>query len=114
MPRETANSDPRASHRVTELLMAWRGGDESALALLTPLVFDELRRLARHHMSGQRHGHVLQTTALVNEAYVRLIDLNRVRWQDRAHFLAMASRLMRRILVDFARADSALKRGGDV
>ena len=110
--RSLRTSDPSA-HRVTELLLSWRAGDEGALAQLVPLVFDELRRLARRHMRTERNGHVLQTTALVNEAYVRLIDLSRVRWQDRAHFFAMASRLMRRILVDFARAGAAKKRGGE-
>jgi RNA polymerase sigma factor (TIGR02999 family) len=89
-----------ASDRVTSLLVAWGRGDESALARLMPLVHQELHRLARRQMRGERSGHLLQTTALVNEAYVRLIDLSRVRWQDRAHFFAMASRLMRRILVD--------------
>jgi RNA polymerase sigma factor (TIGR02999 family) len=106
-------TEDTSSHRVTELLLAWRNGDEAALAQIIPLVFDELRRLAKRHMRTERNGHVLQTTALVNEAYVRLIDLSRVRWHDRAHFLAMASRLMRRILVDFARAGASKKRGGD-
>jgi RNA polymerase sigma factor (TIGR02999 family) len=111
-PRSQDTDDPPAP-RVTELLLSWRAGDDGALAQLVPLVFDELRRLARRHMRSERAGHVLQTTALVNEAYVRLIDLSRVQWQDRAHFFAMASRLMRRILVDFARAGAAKKRGGD-
>ena len=100
------------THRVTGLLLSWGAGDESALSQLVPLVLAQLRRLARRHMRTQRHGHVLQTTALVNEAYVRLVDLSRVRWQDRAHFLAMASRLMRRVLVDVARANASMKRGG--
>ena len=105
--------DTRASSRqVTELLMSWGNGDESALAQLMLLVHDELHRLASCQMRHEREGHVLQTTALVNEAYVRLVDLNRVRWQDRAHFFAMASRLMRRILVDYARSRNYLKRGG--
>ena len=99
---------------VTDLLIAWGHGEEAALARLMPLVHDELYRLARRQMRGERKGHVLQTTALVNEAYVRLVDLSRVRWQDRAHFFAMSARLMRRILVDHARARHALKRGGDV
>jgi RNA polymerase sigma factor (TIGR02999 family) len=111
-PRSQGTDEPPAP-RVTELLLSWRAGDDGALAQLVPLVFDELRRLARRHMRSERTGHVLQTTALVNEAYVRLIDLSRVQWQDRAHFFAMASRLMRRILVDFARAGAAKKRGGD-
>src|SRR5215211_7331031 len=93
-----------SSQQVTDLLLAWRGGDQSALARLLPVVHDELRRLARHQMRGERQGHTLQTTALVNEAYLRLIDLTRVRWQDRAHFFAMSARLMRRILVDYARS----------
>jgi RNA polymerase sigma factor (TIGR02999 family) len=82
------------------------------LTELIPIVFNELRRLAHGHMRSEREGHVLQATALVNEVYVRLIDLGRVRWQDRGHFLAMASRLMRRVLVDFARAGATAKRGG--
>jgi RNA polymerase sigma factor (TIGR02999 family) len=97
---------------VTELLISWGAGDESALALLMPLVHDELHRLARRHMRDERQNHMLQTTALVNEAYLRLVDLSRVRWQDRAHFFSMSSRLMRRILVDYARSREALKRGG--
>jgi len=105
--------DDTPAHRVTELLLSWREGDDAALAQLVPLVFDELRRLAKRHMRTEKNGHVLQTTALVNEAYVRLIDLSRVRWQDRGHFFAIASRLMRRILVDFARAGAAKKRGGE-
>ena len=101
-----------ASDRVTELLVAWGRGDESALGQLMPSVHQELHRLARRQMRGEREGHVLQTTALVNEAYVRLIDLSRVRWQDRAHFFAMAATLMRRILVDYARSKNYAKRGG--
>ena len=97
---------------MTDLLVAWRQGDESALAQLMPLVHRELRRLARRQMGHERANHTLQTTALVNEAYLRLIDLSRVGWQDRAHFFAMAGRLMRRILVDYARAHHAVKRGG--
>ena len=114
MAGPAADVDRLPRKRVTELLLSWGAGDESALSNLIPLVFDELRRLARYHMRGQRKGHALGTTALVNEAYVRLVDLSRVRWQDRNHFFAMASRLMRRILVDFARADAAAKRGGGV
>jgi RNA polymerase sigma factor (TIGR02999 family) len=97
---------------VTDLLLAWSSGDESALQQLIPLVRVELRRLARRHMRAERAGHTLQTTALVNEAYIRLIDLSRVQWQDRAHFFAMSARLMRRILVDHARARRFVKRGG--
>jgi RNA polymerase sigma-70 factor, ECF subfamily len=97
---------------ITRLLVAWGDGDESALAGLTPLVYEELHRLAHHYMSDERAGHTLQTTALVNEAYVRLIDWKNVRWQNRAHFFAVSAQLMRRILVDFARARGYQKRGG--
>ena len=105
------NSEPRPD--VTALLMAWRDGDEAALRQLTPLVYDELHRLAERCMRGERAGHALQTTALVNEAYIRLVDSSRVRWQNRAHFFAIAAQLMRRILVDFARRRRYLKRGGN-
>ena len=105
-------SPASAPAQVTDLLLAWRSGDERALALLMPAVHHELRRLARRQMRGERQGHTLQTTALVNEAYLRLIDLSRVRWQDRVHFFAMSARLMRRILVDHARARQVQKRGG--
>jgi len=101
-----------ASAHVTELLVAWSGGDSSALDRLVPLVHAELRRLARRQMRRERDGHTLQTTALVNEAYLRLVDLSRIRWQDRAHFFAMSARLMRRILVDHARSRQYVKRGG--
>ena len=94
------------------LLRAWRGGDESALERLTPLVYDELHRLAHGYMKRERPGHTLQTTALVNEAYIRLVDAKLVQWQDRAHFFGIAARLMRRILVDFARSRGYQKRGG--
>src|SRR5438067_3732201 len=97
---------------VTELLLAWRGGDEPALKQLIPLVHGELRRRARRHMGRERADHTLQTTALINETYVRLVDLRRVEWQDRAHFFAMAARLMRQILIDYARASRTGKRGG--
>jgi RNA polymerase sigma factor (TIGR02999 family) len=96
------------------LLVAWGRGDQAALDQLIPLVHAELRRLARRQMSRERPGHTLQATALVNEAYLRLIDLRRVRWQDRAHFFAVSARLMRRILVDFARSRGYQKRGGGV
>lgn len=99
---------------VTSLLSAWREGDATALDRLVPLVHAELRRLARRQMAGERPGHTLQTTALVNEAYMRLSDLQRVEWQDRGHFFAMAARLMRRILVDHARARRVQKRGDGV
>src|SRR4051794_39789887 len=91
--------------------MAWGAGDESAFDALAPLVYDELRRLARRSMGGERVDHTLQATALVNEAYLKLVDIHQVRWQNRAHFFAIAARLMRRILVDFARANHAQKRG---
>ena len=97
---------------ITRLLIDWRRGDQAALEQLIPLVHGELRRLARRHMAHERVGHTLQATALVNEAFVRLIDVRQVRWQDRAHFFAMSSRLMRRILVDFARSKRYQKRGG--
>jgi RNA polymerase sigma factor (TIGR02999 family) len=97
---------------ITRLLVAWGDGDESALEALTPLVYEELHRLAHRHMAGERSGHTLQTSALVNEAYVRLIDWKRVRWQNRAHFFGVSAQLMRRILVDFARSRGYQKRGG--
>lgn len=98
---------------VTRLLLDWSNGDRAALDELIPLVYDELRRLAHHYMRQEREGHTLQTTALVNEAYVRLIDQNAVHWQDRAHFFAIAAKLMRRILVDYARSRRYAKRGGE-
>jgi RNA polymerase sigma factor (TIGR02999 family) len=104
-----ATSSPGA---VTELLRAWANGDDGALERLTPLVEAELRRLARAYMRRERPEHTLQTTALVNEAFLRLTDARRVRWQDRAHFLGIAARLMRRVLVDHARSRGYLKRGG--
>lgn len=97
---------------ITELLLAWNRGDRSALDQLIPLVHKELHRLAKHYMRQERAGHTLQTTALVNEAYLRLIDSSKVRWQNRAHFFAVSAQLMRRILVDFARTHHNLKRGG--
>jgi RNA polymerase sigma factor (TIGR02999 family) len=97
---------------ITRLLLAWGDGDESALAALTPLVYQELRRRAHRYMSGERAGHTLQTTALVNEAYLRLVDSQKVRWQNRAHFFAVSAEMMRRILVDFARSRGYQKRGG--
>jgi len=104
--------DLPSSHDVTLLLKAWSTGDEEALAKLTPLVYRQLREIARRYMAGERDGHVLQTTALVHEAYVRLVDCGRVNWQDRAHFFAVSAQLMRRILIDFARSRDYLKRGG--
>src|SRR4051794_15715744 len=101
-----------AAANPTTLLLAWGRGDETALDQLIPLVHDELRRLARRHMAGERAGHTLQASALVNEAYLRLIEIKQVPWQNRAHFFAMASRVMRRILVDAARARGYQKRDG--
>jgi RNA polymerase sigma factor (TIGR02999 family) len=101
-----------ASGSVTGLLLAWRAGDEAALARLTPLVHHELQRIARRCMRGEGARDGLETTALVNEAYLRLVDTQQINWQNRAHFLAMAARLMRRILVDLARARQSQKRGG--
>ncbi len=97
---------------ITQLLVTWSNGGREALDQLMPLVYGELRRLARRHLAGERSGHTLNTTALVHEAYIKLVDINRVAWQDRAHFFAMASRAMRRILIDYARARTRLKRGG--
>jgi len=102
-----------APGEVTAILRAWSEGDQSALDRLTPIVYEELHRLARQYMKRERPEHSLQASALVNEAYLRLVDSTRVRWQNRAHFLAIAARLMRRILVDHARRRN-LKRGGRV
>ena len=101
-----------STDRVTELLRAWSGGDEEALAILTPLVHVELRRIARRCMRGERSDHTLQATGLVNECYLRLVDASRVEWRDRSHFFALSARLMRRILVDLARERQSAKRGG--
>ena len=98
--------------QVTQWLIAWSSGDQTALDKLMPLVYDELHRLAHHYMSRERPGHTLQTTALVNEAYLRLIDQKSVSWQNRAHFFAVAAQVMRQILVDYARRRQVLKRGG--
>ena len=102
-----------SAHEVTQLLRAWSGGDEGALEKLTPLVYEELHRAAHRYMAQERPGHTLQTTALVNEVYLRLVDIREVTWQDRAHFFAVCARLMRRVLTDFARSRGYLKRGGD-
>lgn len=111
MAQATAGSF--VSESVTILLDAWRSGDADALERLTPLVYNELRRLAQRYMNAERAGHTLQATAVVNEAFVKLIDME-VSWQDRAHFFAVAARLMRRILVDHAKAHRRVKRGGAV
>jgi RNA polymerase sigma-70 factor (ECF subfamily) len=100
-------------HEVSGLLQAWSGGDQHALDQLAPIVYDELRRLARHYLRGEQAGHSLQATALVNEAYLRLVDYKRMRWENRAHFFAVSAQLMRRILVDHARRHN-LKRGGGI
>jgi RNA polymerase sigma factor (TIGR02999 family) len=103
---------PAKSAEITTLLKAWSRGDAAALDHLTPLVYDELRHLARRYMRRERPGQTFQTTALVNEAYLRLVDVKGVDWQDRVHFLAVSARIMRRILVDAARARASAKRGG--
>src|SRR6187549_215938 len=102
-----------STHEITQWLVAWSKGEAAALEKLAPLVHQELHRLARRHMRGERPGHLLQTTALVNEAYIRLIDWKNVEWKNRAHFFGLAAQIMRRILVDFARATGREKRGGD-
>ncbi|HKY05190.1 MAG TPA: sigma-70 family RNA polymerase sigma factor [Blastocatellia bacterium] len=101
-----------ASQNVTQLLVAWERGDEAARDELIPLIYDALRRIARHHLRGERASHTLQTTALINEAYLKLVEQS-VPWQNREHFFGIAARLMRQILVDYARARQRLKRGGD-
>ncbi len=106
------NTPSASPQRVTQLLAHWSQGDDAALGELTPLVYDELRRLAHHHMGGQRPDHTLQTTALVNEAYLRLADQTNPSWQDRAHFFAVAARAMRQILVNYAKSYRTQKRGG--
>lgn len=106
--------DNPSNHEVTQLLQAWSAGDEEALEKLTPLVYRQLHEIAKRYMAGERSGHALQTTALVNEAYLRLVDCGRVNWHDRVHFLAVSARLMRRILIDFARSRGYLKRGAAV
>jgi RNA polymerase sigma factor (TIGR02999 family) len=108
-----SSTGARAQGDVSTLLRAWSNGDQRALAQLTPIVYEELRRLARYYMKRERAGHSLQTTALVNEAYVRLVDYKRMHWQNRAHFLAVSAQAMRRILVDHARRRN-VKRGAGV
>src|SRR5579862_3373229 len=103
-----------APPEVTGLLLAWSEGDEQALGKLVPVVYQELRRLARIHLIRERHGHTLQPTALVHEAYQKLVDTPRVHWQDRAHFFAVCAQLMRHVLVDYARTRRSLKRGGEI
>ena len=117
MEKSTLPGDDEAQKppcgEVSGLLRAWGDGDRDALDRLTPVVYDELRRLARRYMRGERPGHSLQTTALVNEAYMRLVDYKSMQWQNRAHFFAVSAQLMRRILVEYARRHN-LKRGGHV
>jgi RNA polymerase sigma factor (TIGR02999 family) len=100
-----------SQHEITRLLADWSKGDRQALEKLTPLVYDELRRLAGRYLRQERHGHTLQSTALVHEAYLKLVGQNNVRWQNRAHFFGIAAQMIRRILVDYARARGADKRG---
>jgi RNA polymerase sigma factor (TIGR02999 family) len=111
---EESERDASRRQQVSQLLAAWTNRDSAARDALLPVVYDELHRLAHHYMRGERQDHTLQTTALVNEAYIRLVDLDRMQWRDRAHFFAMAATLMRRILVDYARERSRDKRGGGV
>src|SRR5215471_12613785 len=103
-----------ASDQVTILLRKWSDGDENALEQLTPLVYDELHRLAHQHMRRESAGHILQTSALINEAYLRMVDQPRIQWENRAHFFGIAAKLMRRILVDDARKRNSAKRGGSM
>ncbi|MGH9836253.1 MAG: sigma-70 family RNA polymerase sigma factor, partial [Blastocatellia bacterium] len=102
-----------STQEITGLLVAWGDGDELALEKLTPLIYDDLHRQARRSMGRENPGNLLQTTALINEAYLRLIDYKSVQWQNRAHFFGVAAQIMRRILVDMARAESSAKRGGE-
>ncbi len=111
--RSEAQSGEAGARDMSALLRAWSGGDQDALEALTPIVYDELHRLAHLYMQGERAGHSLQTTALVNEAYMRLLDYKRMQWRDRAHFFAVSAQVMRRILVEHARRQN-LKRGGGV
>ena len=110
---ESSTNDRSAQPEITQLLLDWRNGEASAFERLMPIVYDELRRLAGAFMRRQSPGHTLQTTALVNEAYLRLIDSDKVNWQSRTHFFAISAQLMRRILVDAARRKQSQKRGGD-
>lgn len=112
MSHMTVDMPSSSPPTITQLLVAWNQGDQQALDQLTPLVYRELHRLAHGYMAGERRGHVLQTTALVNEAFVRLVDWQQVEWQNRAHFFGVAATLMRHILVQFAREQQAAKRGG--
>jgi RNA polymerase sigma-70 factor (ECF subfamily) len=102
-----------SQHQITELLRQWRSGDKEALDKLTPLIYEELHRLAHQYIARERAGHTLQTTALVNEAYLRLVEQSEVDWESRAHFFAVSAQVMRHILVDYARLHTAAKRGGE-
>ena len=104
--------DNPSTHEITQLLIAWNKGDQAAMEALSPLIIQELHRLARHYRAGEHPGHLLQPTALVNEVWMRLIDWKSVEWQNRAHFFGLAAQIMRRILVDFARSQQREKRGG--
>jgi RNA polymerase sigma-70 factor (ECF subfamily) len=103
----------KTPHEITDLLQAWEHGDQSALEKLIPLVETELRRLAKSYMRREKSGHILQTTALINEAYIKLIGQDRIHWQNRSHFYAIAARCMRRVLIDYAKAAQRAKRGGN-
>lgn len=105
--------DGPPDHEATRLLKAWSGGDEAALHQLIPLVYEELRKVARRHIAAERRDHTLPSSALVHEVYLRLLNVHEVSWQNRAHFLAICARLMRQILIDFARAKGYQKRGGN-
>src|ERR1035441_5257594 len=108
----TQDADSKASEDVTELLQAWSKGDQAAFDQLAPIVYTELRRLARHYMARERPDHTLQPTALVHEAYMRLADFRNLHWKNRTHFFAISAQVMRRVLVDFARSRERQKRGG--
>jgi RNA polymerase sigma factor (TIGR02999 family) len=112
MAGDRRETEPVSTHEVTRLLQAWGSGDEAALEQLMPLVYNELHRLAQRYMAREQSGHPLQTTALVHEVYLRLVDVKNVDWQNRAHFQALCARLMRRILIDFARSRNYQKREG--
>jgi RNA polymerase sigma-70 factor (ECF subfamily) len=105
--------DGPSAHQITQLLRAWSGGDQSALERLMPMVYNDLHRLAQHYMAQERPDHTLQPTALVHEAYLRMLDSAHPSWQDKAHFFAVCARMMRRILVDWARSRQTLKRQSD-
>lgn len=108
-----SEAESKSPEEVTGLLRAWSRGDQEAFDQLAPVVYTELRRLARHYMAGERKDHLLQPTALVHEAYMRLADLNNLQWKNRVHFFAISAQVMRRVLVDFARSRKRGKRGGD-